>query len=48
MKIERQNEVLEDGGILVQETRTWDDGRGITLSMRSKEKSSRLSLYART
>ena len=31
-------EVLEDGGILVQETRTWDDGRGITLSMRSKEK----------
>ena len=47
-EIERQNEVLEDGGILVQETRTWDDGRGITLSMRSKEKSSRLSLYART
>ena len=37
-EIERQNEVLEDGGILVQETRTWDDGRGITLSMRSKEK----------
>ena len=38
LEIERQNEVLEDGGILVQETRTWDDGRGITLSMRSKEK----------
>ena len=37
-EIERQAEVLEDGGILVQETRTWDDGRGITLSMRSKEK----------
>ena len=37
-EIERQNEVLEDGGILVQETRTWDDGRGITLSMRSKKK----------
>lgn len=37
-EIERQNEVLEDGGILIQETRTWDDGRGITLSMRSKEK----------
>ena len=37
-EIDRQNEVLEDGGILVQETRTWDDGRGITLSMRSKEK----------
>ena len=36
--LEYQNEVLEDGGILVQETRTWDDGRGITLSMRSKEK----------
>ncbi len=37
-EIERQTEVLDEGGVLVQETRTWDDGRGITLSMRSKEK----------
>ncbi|MBR0285132.1 MAG: Asp-tRNA(Asn)/Glu-tRNA(Gln) amidotransferase GatCAB subunit B, partial [Selenomonadaceae bacterium] len=34
---ERQTEVLEDGGHIVQETRTWDPERGITLSMRSKE-----------
>ena len=36
-EIERQTEVLEDGGHIVQETRTWDPERGITLSMRSKE-----------
>lgn len=36
-EIERQEEVLEDGGHIVQETRTWDPDRGITLSMRSKE-----------
>lgn len=36
-EIERQTEVLEDGGHIVQETRTWDPVRGITLSMRSKE-----------
>lgn len=36
-EIERQMEVLEEGGRVVQETRTWDDSRGITLSMRSKE-----------
>lgn len=36
-EIERQTEVLEDGGHIVQETRTWDPARGITLSMRSKE-----------
>ncbi|MBU7008679.1 Asp-tRNA(Asn)/Glu-tRNA(Gln) amidotransferase subunit GatB [Phosphitispora fastidiosa] len=34
---ERQIEVLEDGGRVIQETRTWDEARGITLSMRSKE-----------
>ncbi|MBP2655153.1 MAG: gatB [Firmicutes bacterium] len=33
----RQTEVLEEGGKVVQETRTWDEGRGITASMRSKE-----------
>ena len=36
-EIERQTEVLEDGGHVVQETRTFDPARGITLSMRSKE-----------
>lgn len=36
-EIERQKEVLEDGGHVVQETRTFDPARGITLSMRSKE-----------
>ena len=36
-EIERQAEVLEDGGHVVQETRTWDPARGITLSMRTKE-----------
>ncbi len=35
-EIERQIEVIEDGGVIEQETRTWDDEKGITLSMRSK------------
>lgn len=35
-EIERQIDVIEDGGIIEQETRTWDDEKGITLSMRSK------------
>ena len=35
-EIERQIEVLEDGGVIEQETRTWDDEQGITLAMRSK------------
>ncbi len=37
-EIERQEDVLEDGGEIIQETRTWDDGRAMTVSMRSKEK----------
>ena len=36
-EIERQEEILEDGGHIIQETRTWDPNRGITLSMRTKE-----------
>jgi len=36
-EVERQIEVLEEGGRIVQETRTWDEGKGVTLSMRSKE-----------
>ena len=38
-EMERQTEILEAGGKVVQETRTWDDGKGITLSLRSKEDS---------
>lgn len=33
----RQAEALEDGEAIVQETRTWDDAKGQTLSMRKKE-----------
>jgi aspartyl-tRNA(Asn)/glutamyl-tRNA(Gln) amidotransferase subunit B len=36
-EIFRQAEVLEDGEQIVQETRTWDEVKGITVSMRSKE-----------
>ena len=36
-EVERQTEVLEEGGRIIQETRTWDDSRGVTLSMRNKE-----------
>ncbi|WP_333870787.1 Asp-tRNA(Asn)/Glu-tRNA(Gln) amidotransferase subunit GatB [Desulforamulus putei] len=36
-EIERQIGVLESGGKVIQETRTWDEARGITVSMRSKE-----------
>ena len=36
-EVQRQKEVLEDGGRLIQETRTWDDANGVTLSMRNKE-----------
>lgn len=33
----RQAEVLDEGGRIVQETRSWDDARGQTVSLRSKE-----------
>lgn len=33
----RQAEILEDGGKIIQETRTWDEKEGITKSMRTKE-----------
>jgi aspartyl-tRNA(Asn)/glutamyl-tRNA(Gln) amidotransferase subunit B len=36
-EIERQIEVLESEGRVVQETRLWDAAAGVTLSMRSKE-----------
>ncbi len=33
----RQAEILDDGGVVVQETRRWDEAQGKTLSMRGKE-----------
>ncbi len=36
-EVERQTDVLEDGGKVVQETRSWDDAAGVTVSLRSKE-----------
>jgi aspartyl-tRNA(Asn)/glutamyl-tRNA(Gln) amidotransferase subunit B len=36
-EIRRQVETIEDGGRVVQETRLWDAGAGVTVSMRRKE-----------
>jgi aspartyl-tRNA(Asn)/glutamyl-tRNA(Gln) amidotransferase subunit B len=36
-ELERQEKVLRKGGKVVHETRRWDDTRGVTASMRSKE-----------
>ncbi len=36
-EVERQRQVLDQGGRVVQETRAWDEERGLTISMRSKE-----------
>ena len=36
-EIERQAEVLDEGGKIIQETRTWNPEKGITQSMRNKE-----------
>ncbi len=36
-EIERQVQILRDGGVLEQETRGWDEDRGVTLAQRSKE-----------
>lgn len=36
-EIQRQIEVLEDGGQVIQETRSWDEAKGVTVSLRSKE-----------
>jgi len=36
-EVERQIDLIEDGGHVVQETRLWDPAKNITRSMRSKE-----------
>ncbi len=36
-EINRQKDVLMDGGEVIQETRLWDSAKNITVSMRSKE-----------
>lgn len=36
-EIDRQIEIVEEGGQVVQETRLWDDNQKVTKSMRSKE-----------
>jgi len=36
-EVKRQAAVLDGGGRIVQETRLWDPGRGVTQAMRSKE-----------
>lgn len=36
-EIKRQQEILESGGKIVQETRRWDDSKGKSYSMRTKE-----------
>lgn len=38
-EVQRQIEVLESGGVLVQETRGFDEDRGVTFSQRLKESS---------
>ena len=36
-EVKRQREILEEGGEVVQETRTWDESLNKTISMRGKE-----------
>lgn len=36
-EIDRQIDIVEEGGEVIQETRLWDDNEGVTKSMRGKE-----------
>ena len=46
-EIERQEQVLESGGRVTQETRLYNAAEGKTYSMRSKEAGTRLPLLSR-
>ncbi len=39
-EVQRQRSIYESGGVVFQETRGWDEDRGITVVMRSKEEAS--------
>ncbi|MEX1091813.1 MAG: Asp-tRNA(Asn)/Glu-tRNA(Gln) amidotransferase subunit GatB, partial [Acidimicrobiia bacterium] len=45
-EIDRQIELVESGGVVVQETRHWDEEASLTRSMRSKEGSSDYRYFA--
>ncbi len=36
-EIQRQQEMIEDGEVIVQETRLWNEAKGVSFSMRTKE-----------
>lgn len=36
-EVERQTQIRREGGTIILETRGWDEARGLTISMRSKE-----------
>ncbi len=38
-EIARQKDILDDGGVIEQETRKWDDDKGISFTLRTKENS---------
>lgn len=38
-EIARQKDILDDGGVIEQETRKWDDEKGISITLRTKENS---------
>ncbi len=38
-EIARQKDILDDGGVIEQETRKWDDDKGINFTLRTKENS---------
>ena len=38
-EIQRQKEILDDGGEILQETRKWDDNKGESFTLRTKENS---------
>jgi len=45
-EIQRQKEILEDGGIILQETRKWNDEKGESFTLRSKENSEDYRYFA--